>query len=369
MVLVDLVDNGLVVMAPVPLNFIDADGLDVIEVAVLQSPGNSVFHSFVDMLPTNTESGGNLFPRHATRPKGKEPFVLGGQGTLAFCPRNTLDLDAAGRAFHPSHVVNEIHHDSPQWNKLEPSWFWHGVVTGTQCDGVRSQCIVLARDDFWLPCYRFFEDLDTDLQQAVNFSVVDKFDQVHADRVLRAFGRSLGSLPERSSEDSAEQDAFVEQALEELVDQDNRVICIQLALFGEMVKGMPWCPATMKEVGGTAGVGAVFLERSLSAPSANPRHRRYQKEARAVLSALLPELGSDLRGNMKSREQLLALSGLATQPDAFDEVIQILDSDLRLVTPTDPEGHTNSLDREADAEPVSRYYQLTHDYLVPSLRQ
>ena len=125
-------------MASMPLNFIDADRLDVVEVAVLQTPGNGVFHRFVDMLPADAEGDGNFLPGHASRPASKEPFVLSGQGTLAFRPGNTLHLDTAGRAFHPPHLVNEVHHDPPEWHKLEPSRFWHGVVTWTRSFAART---------------------------------------------------------------------------------------------------------------------------------------------------------------------------------------------------------------------------------------
>jgi formylglycine-generating enzyme required for sulfatase activity/tetratricopeptide (TPR) repeat protein len=46
-------------------------------------------------------------------------------------------------------------------------------------------------------------------------------------------------------------------------------------------------------------------------------------------------------------------------------VIHILDNELRLITPTDPEG---SGDGQPTASSGGRYYQLTHDYLVHSLR-
>ena len=52
-------------------------------------------------------------------------------------------------------------------------------------------------------------------------------------------------------------------------------------------------------------------------------------------------------------------------------MIRILDSEIRLITPTDPEG-VQTEDGEPDGVgPRSsgvRFYQLTHDYLVPSLR-
>ena len=47
-------------------------------------------------------------------------------------------------------------------------------------------------------------------------------------------------------------------------------------------------------------------------------------------------------------------------------MIHILDHDLRLITPTDPESST---DEDSSARTESeRSYQLTHDYLVHSLR-
>ena len=48
--------------------------------------------------------------------------------------------------------------------------------------------------------------------------------------------------------------------------------------------------------------------------------------------------------------------------------MRILDSDLRLITPTDPEGRDTASDCPSQAEPGQRYFQLTHDYLVHSLR-
>src|SRR5262249_34627682 len=55
------------------------------------------------------------------------------------------------------------------------------------------------------------------------------------------------------------------------------------------------------------------------------------------------------------------------RPKEFDDLIRILDGETRLLTPTDPEGKEG----EESSPPVqagAKYYQLTHDYLVPSLR-
>ena len=64
----------------------------------------------------------------------------------------------------------------------------------------------------------------------------------------------------------------------------------------------------------------------------------HQKAAQAVLKALLPETGTDIKGQMRSRQELLEASGYANRPRDFDDLIRILDPELRLITPTDPEG-------------------------------
>ena len=234
-----------------------------------------------------------------------------------------------------------------------------------QCDGGRVQCIVMVRDDFWLAVSRFLKDLEIRLLEGQNSALVDLFDMDHARKVLAAFGRAFGKLPENASETSKEQKEFLKQAVSGLA-QEGKVISVRLALFAEMMKGKAWTPATLKEVGGTEGIGVTFLEETFSAATAPPEHRYHQKTARAVLKSLLPEAGSDIKGHMRSQQELLEASGYASRPRDFDDLLRILDSEIRLITPTDPEG-------KEDADPStmqagSKYYQLTHDYLVPSLR-
>ena len=152
--------------------------------------------------------------------------------------------------------------------------------------------------------------------------------------------------------------------------QDGKVISVRLALFAEMVKGKPWTPATLKEVGGTEGVGVTFLEETFSASTAPPEHRLHQKAAQAVLKALLPETGTDIKGQMRSRQELLEASGYANRPRDFDDLIHILDPELRLITPTDPEGSCKAKDAEPtdSSERAAITTSSTHDYLVHSLR-
>ncbi len=235
-----------------------------------------------------------------------------------------------------------------------------------QCDGGRVQCLILIRDDFWMAVTRFLAALEVELIQGHNAAAVDLFPLRHAEKVLGAFGRAFGALPEDAGRTTPEQQEFLHQAVAGLA-EDGKVICVRLALFAEMMKGRPWSPAALREVGGTTGVGATFLEETFSAPTANPKHRLHQAAARAVLKALLPEAGTDIKGAMQPRQRLLEVSGYAGRPREFDGLLRMLDTELRLLTPTDPEG-AGSEGGQAEDTGESKYYQLTHDYLVPSLR-
>src|SRR5579871_4188694 len=97
---------------------------------------------------------------------------------------------------------------------------------------------------------------------------------------------------------------------------------------------------------------------------------------------------------MRSHEDLLMASGYTGRPREFEELLRILDGELRLITPTEPEwvaggaewmagGGCRMMKREDREEPhnatasspatrhpppATLFYQLTHDYLVPALR-
>ena len=238
------------------------------------------------------------------------------------------------------------------------------VAALRQCDAEHVQAAVMVRDDFWLAVSRFMADLEVELLQGQNTSLVDLFDPRHARKVLTAFGAAYGNLPDRTAEISRDQHAFLDQAITELA-QDDKVISVRLALFAEMMKGKPWTPETLRQVGGTEGVGVTFLEETFSSPQANPKHRLHQKAAQAVLKSLLPETGTDIKGQMRSEGELQEAATYADRPHEFADLTHILDNELRLITPTDPEG---SDDDQSIAKPGERYYQLTHDYLVHSLR-
>ncbi|MGB1708751.1 MAG: serine/threonine-protein kinase, partial [Rubripirellula sp.] len=243
------------------------------------------------------------------------------------------------------------------------------VAALRQCDGARVQCLLLIRDDFWLAVSRFMQELEVPLIDGKNVTMVDLFDRTHACRVLTAFGKAFDRLPKNPQDMTAEQLSFIEQSVDELAD-DGKVICVRLALYAEMMKSKPWNRETLNLLGGTRGVGLTFLEETFSTSSASPQHRYHQKACRAVLKSLLPASGIDIKGEMKSRRELLLASGYTNRPQDFETLIRILDSEVRLITPTDPEGAGDEDQFWNDSTgPEGQYYQLTHDYLVHSLRE
>ncbi len=237
-----------------------------------------------------------------------------------------------------------------------------------QCDGGQVQCIVMVRDDFWMAATRLMRELEIRLMEGHNSAAVDLFPERHAKKVLAAFGQAFGALPENPDERTAEQQAFLDQSIAGLA-RDGKVICVRLSLYAEMMKSKSWTSAVWKQVGGTEGVGFTFLEETFSASTAPPEHRYRQKAARAVLKALLPESGANIRGHMRSHAELLEASGYAGRPQDFEDLLNILDRELRLITPTDPEGIPEDEDSAFPNRPGQKHYQLSHDYLVPSLRE
>jgi len=236
----------------------------------------------------------------------------------------------------------------------------------SECDGGRVQAIILVRDDYSMALYRFMAVIGVRQNQDQNFAVVDLFDLQHARKVLIAFGRGYGKLPDDPKEMTDAQNEFLDRTIKGL-SQEGRVISVRLALFAEMLKGKPWTPETLKQVGGAEGVGVTFLEETFSAQTAPPWYRIHQKAAQAVLRALLPETGSNIKGNMRSYDELLVISGYGSRPNEFDELIRILNSELRLISPTEPEGSES--EGQTKTLVGEKFFLLTHDYLVPSIEE
>lgn len=225
-----------------------------------------------------------------------------------------------------------------------------------QCDGERVQCLVMVRDDYWLGLNRFMRKLEINITERGNAGLIDLFDKSHAKEVLSNFGQSYGTLPIRESM-SREQERFLNEAVEGL-SEDGKVISVRLSLFAEMMRGRKWDSVTLREVGGAQGLGVTFLEETFDSRTSSASHRRHESGAKRVLRSLLPEAGTSIKGHKRSRSELRVIAGYDEFGGDFDELMSILDGELRMITPTN-----------AEEETAESYFQLTHDYLVPSLRE
>ena len=231
-----------------------------------------------------------------------------------------------------------------------------------QCDGGNVQVILMVRDDYWMAASRLMRELDIPVVEGHNAATVDLFDKRHARKVLVAYGQAFNALPEKLSQLSQGNEQFIEEAINGLA-IDGKIISVRLALFAEMFKGREWVPASLEAVGGTQGVGVAFLDEVVG-EKASRQLQVYSKRATAILKALLPEQGTDIKGNMRSASELMKAAGLADRPGEFREVIEVLDKRLRLITPTEAE-----LPETNEVAANESYFQLTHDYLVPALRR
>ncbi|MDB5335403.1 MAG: stkP 5 [Planctomycetaceae bacterium] len=246
-------------------------------------------------------------------------------------------------------------HSNPQNTEL--------VEALRQCDRMNVSALILVRDDFWLAASRFMHALEIELREGENSTLIDLFDQRHAEHVLKLFGRAFSVLP--PGELSAVQKAFIKEAVQGLA-EDGKVIPVRLALFAEMVKSRPWTPGTLKALGGAHGVGTAFLEETFSSRNASPRQRRHDRAARGLLYRLLPESGTEIKGSQRTMADLKVAAGYENHPQDFSDLIRLLDTELRLITPIDLETDPDA--PGGDSPEVRCGYQLAHDYLVPTLR-
>ena len=247
-----------------------------------------------------------------------------------------------------------------QWLFAEPVYAKASLTDALlQCDGGAIQAIVMVRDDFWISVSRFLRELDIPILERDNSALVDLFDLDHASKVLGLFGKAYGKLPDSTKAWSQDQNEFVRQAINGL-SQDRKVISVRIAILADMMKSRDWTTAALREVGCIEGVGVTFLEEMFGSRHAPIQHRQHQEAVRGLLSALLPSTGTDIKGSMQSAASLQKAAGYENKPREFQELIDILDKNLRLITPVD--------DGTAAESGTSRGYQLAHDYMVPSMR-
>lgn len=256
-----------------------------------------------------------------------------------------------------------------QWLAKDGASLEHPLVQGLrQCDGGCVQCMLIVRDDFWLPISRLMSLLEVSIVDGENAMLIDSFDEAHAKDVLCELGRSMSCLPVAESEMTDSQHRFLDRAIKEL-GLDGRLFPVRLVIFAELVRKQPWNAATLDRLGGAEGVGVSYLDHAVGRDSTAAR-QVHSEAARNVLSELLPIHG-DIKKSSVRRDRLLEVSGYAQSPRDFDSLIKLLNGELRLLTPVLPNESGDPFDSRDSQSGVHQVaaYRLTHDFLVPSIRQ
>ena len=236
-----------------------------------------------------------------------------------------------------------------------------------QCDGNKITCVLLIRDDFWLSTSQFMSTLEIPIREGQNALPLPLFDKRHARHVLTAYGRAFDRLPAQGSGQAitSSQKKFVRDAVESL-SQNERVICVHLAVLAEMVKDCPWEVRELRRVGGWEGLGVQFLENLFSGTQASVNLRQNETNARMILGQLLPDKLSNIKGIAKSHQELLQTIASEVSKPAFDQTLDVLVNECPLVSVVEELEQSSNLDERPTHK---QKYRLTHDFLVEPVRR
>jgi hypothetical protein len=128
---VDLVDDREEVFRAqtfAPVDLVNADGFDPLDLTMRKAPLDKPIHRAIDGFPTGLEGPGGFAPRQAPSPASQEDHHRDGDRTLPIAPREVLDADAMLRTVHPARGVEEACRDAPQWHKA-PEAFGQPIIT------------------------------------------------------------------------------------------------------------------------------------------------------------------------------------------------------------------------------------------------
>ena len=110
------------------LDFIDADGSDGVQGAMLQPLIDDALDGVADLIPSGMERQRCFLPGQLACPAGQHQAICLGELMLAIAPRHVLDHHTALPAANPPHLVEEEDKEPPKGNKLKAS-FWQPIVT------------------------------------------------------------------------------------------------------------------------------------------------------------------------------------------------------------------------------------------------
>jgi serine/threonine protein kinase len=219
-----------------------------------------------------------------------------------------------------------------------------------QCSADRLQTLLLIRDDFWLSVSQFFRCLQRRIEEGRNAMALPLLDERHARRVLEAFGRVHGCLPPGDQPLASSQERFVREAVSSL-SRRGRVICVHLSVFAETCRNRPWTPGEWRHVGGWEGIGREYVAGIFNDPETPGYISRHSGDAWKILACLLPQPGSDLKGQALSRPALREASAVGPASH-FDRLVEFLITHAHLVSPLEsPQGDQESDELESSKLP------------------
>ena len=312
-----------------------------------------VRYVYVEATPDDTEAG------LLTELRNKCP-ELGRIRTLT----NFLSALRRGQAIPADQKVVIVLDQFEQWLHAKSGIENTELVDAVKkCDGGHVQTIVLVRDDFWTAVTRFSTQIRVKFDRDSNSYFVDLFHQPHGEKVITAFGQYYGRVDNPLTSDQQE---FIKRAIKALALR-GMILPLRLALFTLVFQGREWTTQTLKDIGGVENIEVEFFKKIFDFVYSERRYRDHREAAQSVLGALLPKDDSEIKTPRPVRE-LLEVSGYAGQPEKFEELLRILDKDLFLITPSE-QGKVLNADGGHASGPSDRFYQLTHDFLVPPLRE
>jgi serine/threonine protein kinase len=232
-----------------------------------------------------------------------------------------------------------------------------------QCDGEHLQALIVVRDDSWSSASRLMRELGDRIVEGGNSAAVDPFDRRHARKILTAFGRAYGTLPEGQPL-SDDQENFLDGVLS-VLDEGDQILPVRLALFAELAKGWTWDEQSLTEFLRMGDVATAFVEEAFNSRSAPAEVRQHLKAARSVLGSLLPLPGRHCDGRGRTYGDLLSASGYASQPVRFESLMRILTDELGLVS----QASIGTLGASSDDSTGREHcYRLSHDYMIAPIR-
>jgi serine/threonine protein kinase len=218
-----------------------------------------------------------------------------------------------------------------------------------QCDGKAVQSILLVRDEFWCEISSVMYMLERPLAENSNATALPLMNLQHARRVLESFGRAYESIP--SGPLSEAQRTFLEKAIQGM-SRENQILCVNLAMFAELMRHHRWDTATLHRLGGAQGVLTRFLSDSFDSVRAPISHRTIRNICADILRELIPNHDLELKATAQPVSALASASNEPIASPRFKQSLQCLDQELHLIMRHQVHGQT---------EP---HYSLTHDFLV-----